>query len=274
MTIATCWIRKLKETEELCVVTDSRLRFGRAWDHCQKIFPLPRGDSFICFAGDTMYAYPIIMHIKTALSMNPKLMSRAADITQVLSTVIDLINDLRGEIYDLPKGLSANAIAKEKGSYRFIFGGWSWKEQQFRIWHIQYQQNIDRFSYRNIGLSPKPSRGGHRFVFIGDDWNVATRMLLTRMKNIDTPLNFEPASVIHEFATKKLNAAIGGPIQIVKAYQHMNCMQYNVMWESKGKSHVTLYGRKLLPYEKNGYLTIDPSTMEIFPPEQIFSNKP
>ncbi len=31
------------------------------WDHGQKIFPLPRGDSVLAFAGDTFYAYPLIL---------------------------------------------------------------------------------------------------------------------------------------------------------------------------------------------------------------------
>src|SRR5471032_3703856 len=43
----------------------SRLRFGCAWDCSPKIFPLSRGDCAICFAGNTMYAYPIMEQIPT-----------------------------------------------------------------------------------------------------------------------------------------------------------------------------------------------------------------
>lgn len=53
MTLSVSWVREFGETKELIVATDSRLRWGQAWDCCPKIMMLPRGDSVLCFAGET-----------------------------------------------------------------------------------------------------------------------------------------------------------------------------------------------------------------------------
>lgn len=43
-------------------------------EHCADCYPkvlaLPRGDSAICFAGDTLYAYPILLQAVAAVSLN------------------------------------------------------------------------------------------------------------------------------------------------------------------------------------------------------------
>ncbi len=70
MTLSVAWIRKVKNTEELVIATDSRLRWGRAWDCCPKIIPLVRQDSVLCFAGNTQYAYPMMVQINNSISMH------------------------------------------------------------------------------------------------------------------------------------------------------------------------------------------------------------
>ncbi|HTG17396.1 MAG TPA: hypothetical protein VK747_19250 [Blastocatellia bacterium] len=95
MTLLAAWIRKEKSTEELVIATDSRLRFGAAWDCCPKILMLPRSDAVLCFAGDTMYAYPIMLQIRNAIEMYGKARSRAMDITDLRGHVLRIIEDMR-----------------------------------------------------------------------------------------------------------------------------------------------------------------------------------
>ena len=49
------------QRQELLVASDSRLRGGYAWDAAPKLLRLPRGDSVLAFAGQTDFAYPLML---------------------------------------------------------------------------------------------------------------------------------------------------------------------------------------------------------------------
>lgn len=135
MNLVTAWIRQVNNIGELVLASDSRLRFGCAWDYSPKILPLSRGDSALCFAGDTFYAYPMLIQLKAALEMNEKISSRAVDISDLRSYVISIIEDMRLAVYDYPIGAN-----KPDNDYRFIIAGYSWRYGDFRIWHVRYQK--------------------------------------------------------------------------------------------------------------------------------------
>lgn len=69
MTISIAWVRKIKGSEELILVSDSRLS-GNAtyWDQCSKVLTLPRSDSAIGFAGSTDFAYPLMQQLYLSIS--------------------------------------------------------------------------------------------------------------------------------------------------------------------------------------------------------------
>lgn len=270
MTLVAAWIRKYQGVEELVVASDSRLRFGCAWDYCPKVFPLPRGDSVLCFAGDTFYAYPMLMQLRTAISMNHKLATRAVDVTDLRNYLIDLIEDMRKQVYDYP------SVSKEedKTDYRFIFAGYSWKLHTYCIWHIQYQKNIKKFSFRSVGIHPKEQNNGRVFQFIGDETNKARERLNRLLKNRTDlshgELNMEPLEVLIEMIRDQTSIAIGGPPQVAKVYRHMNSMPYNIYWPTREQGRITFYGRPLLPYERNSYLVLDPDTLKTIDPAVAF----
>ena len=181
MTLVAAWIRKTQDIEELVIASDSKLRFACAWDCCQKVFPLTRGDSVLCFAGNSLYAFPMINQLKNAISMNPKLNSRAADITDIRNYLIDVIQDMFDRVYDYA---SPTLREQDRKSFRFIFAGYSWKHSEYKLWTIHYQENIRKFSYRSIGLFPKEQNHGRIFHFIGDRTELArerlNRLILAR----------------------------------------------------------------------------------------------
>lgn len=261
MTLVAAWIRKVDDIEELVVASDSRLRFGCAWDYSPKIMPLARGDSVLCFAGDTFYAYPMLIQLKSALEMNEKILSRAVDISDLRSYVISIIEEMRLAVHDLPSGTIA-----QDNDYRFILAGYSWKFSEFRIWHVQYQENIKKFSYRSIGINPKKNNEGRSFVFIGDHIGDARKRLneLVKSKVLEYGvLNWEPLEVLRDMSLNECYPEIGGAPQIIKIYKFMSSMPYNVYWPSKHEGSMYFGGRKLLPFEKNKYLTIDMETMSV-----------
>ncbi len=262
MTLVAAWIRQVDGIEELVVASDSRLRFGCAWDYSPKIMPLARGDSVLCFAGDTFYAYPMLIQLKSALEMNEKILSRAVDISDLRSYVISIIEEMRLAVHDYPVG-----AVQEENDYRFILAGYSWQFSEYRIWHVQYQTNIDKFSYRSVGLYPKKQNQGRKFIFIGNHIGEARKRLnrLVKSKELEYgELDWEPLEVLRDMSLNDTDfPEIGGSPQVVKIYKFMNLMPYNVFWPNKTDGSLHFGGRKLLPFEKNKYLSIDLADMSV-----------
>jgi len=97
------WIRTLVGTEELVVVSDSRLRWGRSWDCCPKILMLPRTDSVISFAGSTAYTYPLMLQAINAIRMYPPAMNRGMSVEQLRGYLLQIFENMRRDIHDFPK---------------------------------------------------------------------------------------------------------------------------------------------------------------------------
>ena len=263
MTLSVAWIRKVNKTEELVIATDSRLRWGRAWDSCPKIFPLSRQDSVICFAGMTEYAYPIMAQVNNAVSMYRKSATRAMDITDLKGHILRMIEGMRTHIHDLPSGKDAF----EKPEAMFLLAGFSWKTQTFKIWTLYYNEKIGEFSFRKASSHRKRTDGSKFYAFIGDNVSEArtkTLELLKERGKLDTPgLDMEPFEVLRDMIRSDEFPRIGGPPQIVKIYKHMNVMPYTVYWPNKESGKKTYLGRPLLDYEDNDFLNLDPDTLEV-----------
>ena len=71
------WIRKSGNSEELVFVTDSRLRSFGSWDCNPKIYTFSRSDFVMCFSGDTIFSYPMMIQLKNEIELNPKIKSNA-----------------------------------------------------------------------------------------------------------------------------------------------------------------------------------------------------
>lgn len=262
MTLSVAWTRKFGKTEELLIATDSRLRSGHAWDCAPKIIPLPRNDSAICFAGDTHFAYPIMLQVSNAVAMHQKNRTRAKDITELRGHIIRVIEGMRTHFSDPPKG-NTGAMAP---TAIFIFAGYSWNTGHFKIWILHYNKVEDCFRFRSAGMHRKRTGGTKHFTFVGDHTSEAGRRLYELLKNrrkLKTGgLNMEPLEVLRDMIRDKTFPEIGGPPQIVKIYKHMNCMPYSVYWPSRNDGTLSFLGRPLLDYEKTEYLAFDPDTLE------------
>lgn len=266
MTLSAAWTRSFGKTEELVIATDSRLRFGMAWDCAPKIIPLPRNDSAICFAGDTEYAYPIMLQVANAVSMHQKNLSRALDITDLRGHILRVIEGMRGQIFDPPKGNAGDLMP----SAIFILAGYSWRFKKFKIWALHFKKSENRFVFRSAGMHRKQTAGTKHFFFVGDHTSEARRRLYERLSEKGRlrrgGLDLEPFEVLVDMIRDTDMPEIGGPPQIVKIYAHMNCMPYSVYWPNKSKGKLAFLGRPLLNYEKSDYLAIDPDTLEVSKP--------
>ena len=160
MTLVAAWIRKLGDTEELVLATDSRLTGGHTWDAGPKLLPLARGDAALCFSGDTAYAYPLILHIHNYVEAYERARSRALDLTDFKGHVLRVVQDLIEHVED--------PVTPPQGDFGLVLAGYSWKLQSFRIWSLEYDQAQRRFFFRKAT--------GHARRTKGTKWRTVSQM--------------------------------------------------------------------------------------------------
>src|SRR5437868_5366975 len=136
MTAVAAWVRPLKTgVDELCIISDSRLSDGRNIDCAPKIFPLPRGDIALCFAGETQVAYPFLQQVySTSLSFRAA-RTRGLDLIEYRPHVIRILNDLVSGIKTTIKELKTPKCS-------FLLCGYSWIRKRFYIWKIQFHPEL------------------------------------------------------------------------------------------------------------------------------------
>jgi len=159
MTLTIAWVRSVGDTEELCIASDSRLRSFGSWDVCPKLFTTPRDDAAFGFAGDTMYAYPLILQAVNHISLHHASHSRALDIYAAKGHYMELFKDMLKYMSDPPKPKGKNEI----GSL-FIFAGFSSRKREFKIWQVRFNTTEGKFEWLPAG--GMRGMGGRNFVTI------------------------------------------------------------------------------------------------------------
>lgn len=260
MTIALSWIRTVGRMHHLVCATDSRLRFGGYWDCGPKLYPTPRGDLAIMFAGSTLYAYPIITHLLTAISSHEKSISRRMDLFELRGHLMRILNASASQVSDLPKG------ADTTPDVEFIFAGYDWKKKDYANWLIHYDRSIKRFTFR------RSTRwgGGNRaktLTIAGDYQEEFKKRLISllrdRSKLNSGGFNMEPFEVLRDMIRSNSYEQIGGAPQLLKIHPYLNYQPISVYWPNASAGTLSLGGRILLDYEKPCFLKMDPDTLEI-----------
>ena len=258
MTLSLAWVRRVNETEELVFASDSRLRNGKAWDGCSKIFPLRRGDSAISFAGDTQFAYPMLHQVLNAVDpMYSKARTRAMDIGALRGHMVRIFNYMEHWVHDPPRGRAARDVP----NITFIFGGYSWATSDFRIWTIYYKSSTKKFTFHT-----PPLWYGNKLAMAGDSLpefkKRLYRLLREKGKTKKNGFDYEPFEVLRDMIRNRSDPYIGGPPAILKVYKHSNTMPYSVMWPDSATGKATIFGRPLLDYETTSYFRFDPDTLQ------------
>ncbi len=259
MTISLAWIRKVGKVEELVLASDSRLSFGCRWDCCPKVLALPRGDAAMCFAGNTMYAYPVMIQAIAAVSQHPRLLSRGMDIDELKSHLLRVLNGMVSLIHDLPSG------AENTPDTTFLLGGWSWKNNKFKVWLLHYDPRLRKFTFRPsgrwTGLNTEKV-----LAFTGDysaEYKDRLTALLRKKRKLQGGgFDMEPLEVLRDMLREQAFHLIGGAPQVMKVYKYCNFQPYAVLWPNKAATTVNLLGRPLLDYEMSSYLVLDTDTMK------------
>lgn len=265
MTVAAAWVRKVHNCEELIFISDSRLCGGHRWDECPKLTTLPGDNCALAFAGDTEYAYPMMMQITQAMESYRRMRTRAMDVIDINGQVLKHINHLMQSIYDVA---DPDYVPKNE----FIFGGYSWVEKKFKLWRYYYSKSQHGFIKDGKVHKIIPSING-AIVVIGDKREALKKELRSMlqekygekiMSSKNLALDMEPFEALCKILkTSNLKDTIGGAPQMIKAYQYMNTCPVGVYWPRKESvfSGRTLLGRKMFDYEDTDYWFIDPDTL-------------
>jgi hypothetical protein len=237
----------------------------------QKILTLPRSDSAICFAGDTQHAYPLMLQMVSAINFYPRSRDRAMDLFDMKGHTLRVFNQMREFIHDLPVGIKQ----PEQPEATFLLGGYSWVYKRFVIWKLYYQRGVDLFTYHQVkkwkGIRGRENpRFGKRCIiaFAGDKEHVFSAQeqlmsLLNKKYGGEIPcFDMEPFEVLCSMLRKSNDhSSIGGPPQLLKIFEHMNCKPYGVFWPSREAGKISILGRPLIGYEKSDVPVIDPDTL-------------
>ncbi|HCG5936738.1 TPA: hypothetical protein NJ055_004934 [Vibrio parahaemolyticus] len=285
MTLSMAWVRDVGDHQELIFSSDSRLRFGCAWDSCQKVFPLPRGDCAITFAGDTQFAYPFIHAAINSVSLHRGSKERQIDITEVKPFLLKAINGMLADISDFSFGQDSF----EEPVLRIIFGGYSWKKKDFIIWKFYFNPGEREFrhsdvkTWRGLGtnrkmiilgdpeasLSAKRQALRRKDSLPKDDEDVekmAKERLIKLFEDRGTKdgngLDMEPFEVLRDMIREGASPYVGGAPQLVKVYQHLNSKPFAVRWDKVNGNGISVLGRGLRHGEAMHLPLFDPDTLK------------
>lgn len=266
MTLTMAWVRKVGERDELVFASDSRLSGGSDWDCCPKILLLPRGDSLLAFAGNTMDAYPLMLQFRNWLEIHPSARNRSLDINDLKKRMRTVFNDMRLFISDLPVGQTTPDPAK----CEMILGGWSWKHLAFKIWRFHYLESRAAFDYEPEGSGVRVGRD-HPIVFAGDRPAIdyAREIIIAKLKErnrFHTPyLDMEPFEALRDIIRSGSFLDVGGPPQLVKIYRHGNYQPFAILWPMPHDRKIRVLGRPLFPREAHRLPVIDPDNIRFLP---------
>lgn len=267
MTMCTAWVRQANDTEELVFATDSCLTGGEKWKHGIKLFELPRKDCLLCFAGDTMRAYPLVLNLVSSIHLDKYLQSPSATLEEVLEFLSELFTKLVKTITEVEK----DRIHIERGSAQFLFGGWDWQKGpngSYRVWKLYYSESVEGFIFDEL------TNTGNQTIFYTFMGNASSfgdiekeakdrfKKLLSDEDKIGSKLNMEPLRILCGISLDKTIREVDGSLQIAKVYKSSRTEFFGIYWESsKGKP--CFQGREYNEINKPMVRYFNPDTFEI-----------
>lgn len=272
MTVAVAWLQQTnKGNEYLFLSADSRLRQGGAFDCGPKILFPTRGDCALCFAGDTYFAYPMMLQLYFAIEAHRPARTRALDLQQLRRHMGQVFTAMLEQLSDAPQGYD------QPNDTEFLFVGYSWRQSAFEIHRASYNLITKRFEWHNA--ETYGARTG-AIAFIGDQKDTLRSKLTELLKQRDTNTNnlvsgsvpywyMEPFEALRDLL-RSVNAdsTIGGPPQIVRVYPHSNVAHIPVYWPTRNTNKIALAGRFLLGYENVDAKVLDPDSLKYYWPRK------
>ena len=99
------------------------------------------------FAGDTMTSYPLILQAYNHISLHKASLNRELDIHASKGHLERVFNNMLNDISDF----RSNAKSFEPPESLFIMAGYSWRDRQFELWKVPYENRIKKFVWQTAG---------------------------------------------------------------------------------------------------------------------------
>jgi hypothetical protein len=256
MTLAAVFIRKVpnrRDRDELVVVADTTLTGGQRFDQGTKIFQLPRSDALFCFAGLTYYAYPLAMQLAASIGSY----DRSADRRHPLRRVVQHASRIFAQSFKLIHHTPSDGMPVDMPA-SFLFGGFSWHDNGFKIWRISMNREGRVFPLEEIKAG---------YAFIGTevalpDAEARLQALLRERQKTPDALDMEPFEVVRDVIRGGAYSDIGGVPQIAKVFRHMTTHFYATLWPCvDGRVRPHAFGRPLHGWEKTSWSMFDPDAL-------------
>lgn len=263
MTLCIAWVRQEGENQELIFATDTCLGGGERWESGVKLFELPRRDCLICFSGYTNRTYPLILNLINSLKFDKYVCNPMYDVNNLVDYITSLFTDIIKKV-KLSGSQDLEAVLKSDPSFDFIFGGWSWKENKFKLWKLYY-------SFDAHGFVPVSDYGNLVFTMIGDDLEEARINLEKEISSngriLLGSLDMEPLKVLVQIIREPKYDTISGPVQLAKIYPPGIVEFFGVYYPSAVNGKRTFLGRDVSQTNNPSVRFIDPDTGSIIESE-------
>lgn len=263
MTLCTAWVRQINNMDELVFATDSTLTGGEKWPQGIKLFELPRKDCLLCFAGQTTRAYPLILNLVSGLKFNNRLENPETSISEILNYVSELFTNL---VKTVVSEIQSENIHELRGSARFLFGGWCWQTNSFRIWKLYYSQDAEGFLFDELTNDASKTRFytfmGGAAIDVEDVAKQKFKEILLAEDLVDLKLDMEPLRVLRDIALDPAIREVGGSLQIAKVYKSGKSEFFGIYWPSI-KGNPCFQGREYNEYNKPAVRYFSPDTFEL-----------
>ncbi len=257
MTLCVAWLREIHNEKELIFATDSCLSCGERWHSGVKLFELPRKDCLICFAGETNRTYPLILNLISSIRFDEHLSNSHRDITDVLDYLTTLFTELCNSITNFEPQTFEEAL----GDFQFLFGGWSWKANTFKLWELSYNHATRSF------IHDETNSGDMLHTFIGDELEKSQKQLNSELiksgKVTSRNFDMEPFKVLIEMIRDTTYSTIDGAVQIAKIHPPGATEFFGVYWPSVAGGKKTFLGKEVNTENNPAVKFIDPDTGEV-----------
>ncbi len=256
MTLCVAWLREENNEQELVFATDSCLTGGERWNSGVKLFELPRKDCLICFSGETNRTYPLLLNLITSIKFDEHLSNTYTDITEILDYLTRLFTNLCQSINDYGTQNFEGVL----GSFQFLFGGWSWKANKFKLWKIEYNHAVRAF------IHDETNSDEMFYTFIGDELNNAYESLnaelIKKDKVTSSCFDMEPLTVLVQMIRNCDYSSIDGAVQLARIYPPGSTEFLGVYWPSIN-GNKTFLGKDVSTENNPAVKFIDPDTGEL-----------
>jgi hypothetical protein len=146
------------------------------------------------------------------------------------------------------------------GDFQFLFGGWSWKANEFKLWKLEYNHEASAF------VHDETNSDDMFYCFIGDELEKSQELLVDQIsksgKTLSRRFDMEPFKVLIEMIRDTAYSGIDGAVQLAKIHPPGATEFLGVYWPSiNGKK--TFLGKDVSTENNPAVKFVDPDTGEI-----------